>query len=404
MKPPIKTPMNRKDRRKAAKTQSSGAGAKTAPKNPPPAELRAQAVAALKAGRKADALKLIEKMLKAGATDLSTLGMAGKLALETGAAERAVEHLQHAVEMAPNRADLQLLLADALRAQGDPTAALAPHRRAVELTPAEPDLLSGLIRAHWAAEDTQAVPELCARLQALRPLSIEAMAHAPLAHYRNGDAEAAEQMLALDDLVLVRDLDAVPGWDSVDAFNRALATHVTAHPTMAVPDPSHPTYHNPKLHITDELLDGAPGPMTDLRHLVENAIADYRAERAALEHPLIRHWPEEAGLSGWATLLKGEGAVDAHVHLEGWLATVYYPELPPETDADPERQAEGGAGWLELGRPSTEYPQDFETKLRFVQPKEGRLVLFPGYLFHRTTPFQSDHRRISIAIDVVVRS
>ena len=39
--------------------------------------------------------------------------------------------------------------------------------------------------------------------------------------------------------------------------------------------------------------------------------------------------------------------------------------------------------------------------VRRIQPREGRMLLFPGYFFHNTVPFASAERRISIAFDLV---
>jgi hypothetical protein len=36
-----------------------------------------------------------------------------------------------------------------------------------------------------------------------------------------------------------------------------------------------------------------------------------------------------------------------------------------------------------------------------LQPREGRLLIFPGYFFHNTIPFVSTQRRISIAFDLI---
>jgi hypothetical protein len=38
-----------------------------------------------------------------------------------------------------------------------------------------------------------------------------------------------------------------------------------------------------------------------------------------------------------------------------------------------------------------------------LQPREGRLLIFPGYFFHNTIPFVSTQRRISIAFDLMRR-
>ena len=129
--------------------------------------------------------------------------------------------------------------------------------------------------------------------------------------------------------------------------------------------------------------------------LIEAAVEDYRAARSGLDHPFLTRWPETPGLEAWGTLLEGEGTVDAHIHLEGYLGMVYYPELPPEVSE--------GQGWLELGRPPEDFPVQAEAITKLIEPAPGRLVMFPGYMFHRTTPFNSKHRRISVAYDVVAR-
>ena len=40
---------------------------------------------------------------------------------------------------------------------------------------------------------------------------------------------------------------------------------------------------------------------------------------------------------------------------------------------------------------------------RLVEPRLGRVVLFPSFLFHRTVPFRGKDRRISIAFDLLPR-
>jgi len=37
----------------------------------------------------------------------------------------------------------------------------------------------------------------------------------------------------------------------------------------------------------------------------------------------------------------------------------------------------------------------------WVHPREGKMLLFPGWLGHRTKPFGADRRRISVAFDAV---
>jgi len=57
-------------------------------------------------------------------------------------------------------------------------------------------------------------------------------------------------------------------------------------------------------------------------------------------------------------------------------------------------------GWLKFGEPP--YELDLKAPIRrTLQPKPGRLVLFPSYLWHGTIPFRGEQSRTTIAFDVV---
>jgi hypothetical protein len=49
-------------------------------------------------------------------------------------------------------------------------------------------------------------------------------------------------------------------------------------------------------------------------------------------------------------------------------------------------------------------PLDFkstvEPPITLLKPQKGKVLLFPAYFYHRTLPYDSDERRISIAFDV----
>jgi hypothetical protein len=79
---------------------------------------------------------------------------------------------------------------------------------------------------------------------------------------------------------------------------------------------------------------------------------------------------------------------------------VYYVAVPPGMGAggdDPE------AGWLEFGPPPARYRFQRPPPAKRVEPAEGRLVVFPSYLYHGTRPFTGPGERISIAVDVMPR-
>jgi uncharacterized protein (TIGR02466 family) len=87
------------------------------------------------------------------------------------------------------------------------------------------------------------------------------------------------------------------------------------------------------------------------------------------------------------------------MHPVSWLSGVYYVGVPAGmAQADPQ------AGWIEFGAPPEDLITTSEPELHAVQPREGRLLLFPSWLYHRTWPFEAEAARISIAFDLVPKS
>ena len=84
------------------------------------------------------------------------------------------------------------------------------------------------------------------------------------------------------------------------------------------------------------------------------------------------------------------------MHGDGWVSGVYYISLPGEMS-----EGSGHSGWIEFGRPPRELQPEPSPEVRLFEPREGAMLLFPSYFHHRTIPFQSDERRISIAFDAI---
>ena len=66
-----------------------------------------------------------------------------------------------------------------------------------------------------------------------------------------------------------------------------------------------------------------------------------------------------------------------HLHPAGWISSAYYVSLPEATKAGDSQE-----GWIKFGEPRWTTPKCGVEKV--VQPKEGRLVLFPSYMWHGT--------------------
>ena len=114
-------------------------------------------------------------------------------------------------------------------------------------------------------------------------------------------------------------------------------------------------------------------------------------------HPFLRRKSMQLGFSGsWSVRLQGGGFHVQHFHSGGWMSSAYYARLPQALDEADEELHEG---WIQFGRPPANLGIDLEPR-RIVEPKPGRLVLFPSYLWHGTIPFRSGDR-LTAAFDYV---
>lgn len=94
----------------------------------------------------------------------------------------------------------------------------------------------------------------------------------------------------------------------------------------------------------------------------------------------------------WSVRLTDAGFHVNHVHPHGWLSSAFYVSLPEAAMGGPDH-----AGWLSLGE-ATELGLELEP-IRIVEPKPGRLVLFPSTMWHGTRPFAAGER-LTVAFDV----
>lgn len=115
------------------------------------------------------------------------------------------------------------------------------------------------------------------------------------------------------------------------------------------------------------------------------------------QHPLLGHArpaAEHLQFEGsWSVRLAGAGFHASHTHQMGWISSALYVALPA-----PEDMGEAPAGWLGLGTPPPELGLALQP-YRHVEPKPGRLALFPSTLWHSTEPFGAGER-LTIAFDV----
>lgn len=145
-----------------------------------------------------------------------------------------------------------------------------------------------------------------------------------------------------------------------------------------------------------QLIDPVIVALRDaIRATVEKHVAALPEQDA--RHPLLgppRHPIKFTG--AWSVRLQAGGFHSNHVHPMGWISSALYVALPPDLGHEQ-------AGWLALGQPrSNSLPLDLPP-LRMVEPRPGRLALFPSWMWHGTRPF-GEGERLTVAFDVAVPS
>ncbi len=168
------------------------------------------------------------------------------------------------------------------------------------------------------------------------------------------------------------------------------------------------TLHVARFHPFDQSLRG--GTQTagkifrrddpEIRHVREAMRSAVRAHLDALPpheagHPLLGLDRTRFHFSdSWSVRLVDGGYHVSHFHPQGTLSSAFYVTYPQ----DP-RQS-GHAGWLTIGEP----PECLRTglpPLQMIEPRPGRLALFPSFMWHGTRPFPKGER-MTIAFDTVL--
>jgi hypothetical protein len=198
----------------------------------------------------------------------------------------------------------------------------------------------------------------------------------------------------LERLVRVYEIAPPPGYASIADLHAALRPALEAS-------------HRQRRHPLDQSLRN--GTQTSRGLLVDpdpviRALLDAMAEPISAyqaqmprdtTHPLYSRSTSRAHMVGcWSIRLKRGGFHVNHIHPQGWISSAYYVSVPAEVEDTTMR-----SGWIKFGEPR--FPMPNGEAGRFVQPRPGRLVLFPSYLWHGTTPIHGDEPRLTIAFDAV---
>ena len=134
--------------------------------------------------------------------------------------------------------------------------------------------------------------------------------------------------------------------------------------------------------------------------MIVSAYKEYKSERPIqIDHAFLFRHPKNIKIFCWANVMNDGGFHDVHYHPTGWLSGVYYPRLP---EIMPPNLNSNDEGCLECGKAYYRLRSEDDPPVHVVKPHEGLMVMFPSYFGHRTIPFKSNQKRISIAFDIIL--
>jgi tetratricopeptide (TPR) repeat protein len=312
----------------------------------------------LMARRDADALEIFRRLMARNPADAPSAIGAAKALDMLGRHDEAAHLLEQAVAHNSQSASLYNAFAGTALFQREPDRAADMAQRALVLSPHDQHALANLSTA-W-------------RLL--------------------GDARD-ETLCGYETLVRAFDLEPPEGFASMEVFNAELLGELER-------------LHPPAREFLDQSLRGGTqtrGALFGMSHplvqrlktRIDQAVTRYIAElRNDASHPFVGRRAVGFAYSGsWSSRLADCGFHVNHIHPEGWISSCYYAGVP-----DAVRDEEAKQGWIKFGEPRFDHGLTWRHAL---QPRPGRLVLFPSYLWHGTIAFWAPTPRTTIAFDVV---
>ena len=356
-------------------------------------------------------------------------GYLANVLAEQGSYDEAVHSYQRALKLAPMHAQILINYATVLLGLKRYEEALDLYTRAEQAFASSPRLYKGECKCLLGLEEIEAALELYRMTLNIFPQSSELMEDYCYALAENNlvkqalencnnfvakyganirmlalksvllnEAQEPEQLLKYQDFssrLQFYQLEAPDASTSKDEFLKNLVNKVLNHPTLVDSPLSHATRSGKH---TGELFVGDEYEFTCLKSQLLNAVQSYINEHLDSDDVFSQLKPDSIVIRGWSVVMSTQGHQLSHFHPSAWLSGVCYLQVPDIIGETSEYQ-----GWLEFGSYPPEYRGRRKPAIKLIKPEVGSVVLFPSYFWHRTIPFASDTKRISLAFDVMAK-
>lgn len=337
----------------------------------------------------AEALQPVDAALAIAPGEAALTLLKARVLTEAGATPQALALLRAVAAAQPGHARLVHALAQAALQAGAVAESLAAAERAVALAPAESATQIARIDALLVAGEWRRAEQAASAWLAQTPLDQHGLARLATAWRLLGDARYAE-LYDYEGLVSELELATPPGWSSLASYLDDLAGALQAEHRYR----THPFQQSIRQGSQVMNILQLPHPAGQaLAHAIDQPIREHLA-RVGSGHGPLRSFNRGGYTTqgGWSIRMEAGGLHVNHVHPQGWISSACYIETPPVLT--------GRQGSLKLGEPGIPL-QPLPPAERWVAPQQGRMVLFPAYMWHGTVPFTEAGARMSVAFDLL---
>ena len=312
-------------------------------------------------------------------------------------AEEALETYREAARLSPDDRLAAAGVASSLTMLGRYDEALAAFDTLLKKHGEDGELYGCAAEAALLGGDFARAVTLCERAVTINPFDQIALSTMGTA-LRLMEDERDERLNGYDSLIQAFELETPEGFSSMADFNAELNAWL---------DQVHPRtreYLNQSLRggtqTPDQIFGRGHELVEKIRARIDQAVARYIAGlKEDTSHPFLARRAKDFRYSGsWSSRLSDCGFHVNHIHPQGWISSCYYVAVPKAVEDETQHQ-----GWIKFGEPAFKVALKDPIR-RAIQPRPGRLVLFPSYMWHGTVPFRDAQARTTIAFDVVPKS
>jgi len=133
--------------------------------------------------------------------------------------------------------------------------------------------------------------------------------------------------------------------------------------------------------------------VNELKKTIEMKIKDYKNSFSNSNCRFMVSFPNYLKFDSWIVNLQKDGYQIPHIHANGWLSGVFYPD---DVSENPNQ-----CGYIKFSLRPFDMPIKKGYQYKTHRPKKGDLILFPSCLTHSTIPNNLSDQRLSIAFDAV---